>query len=662
MARIAWDQVGTRFYEAGVDRGVLDVNDVVVPWSGLTSVTDRPDKGTPNPYYIDGFKYSDEGLAEEFSGNVSALTYPDEFEACMGSETEGNGLYIEQQPRAKFNLSYRTMIGSDTTDSPTHYKIHFLYGVRASPSVKGYESLSDDADPTAFSWDVTTLYSRVADRRPFSHLILDSRKTDPQRLSDLEDILYGTASTDPRFPSAQEVVFWFGPEAWVSAWTGTTDASTSTLVDGMTEELLRTNLAQNPKFVTTVNTEATPIARRNLILNPSYEIDLADWSFHSEGSGAVSAFRVSSGYPGAGIGFVHRTTVDTATDGFNLAPSLISVTEGNWIASQRWHAVATDLPANATINLVYSFRDSTMTNPNVVVSDAVTPIADAENGLIFTLVKQVPVGYDQVLVYTQFDADSGDVDLFAVGKLFWTDSSVTEEFATEDLANNMVGKPSFDGSYTGDENLQVRWTGTPYLSISEAYVKGLAYPDANVLRSSSDNNELGPGTGNAWALQSENPEVATLGDYSIVIIPQESGNDDTYVNVTNHNTGSRYLQAGNTYRISADIHIERAHTSDTHSRARTISIICRNSGDTGDLVKDISPAGANTDDTTTRVSVTTTINPAPTTGIGGFIRLYNGSSDPDEPVWWDRLLIEDITTETPVQTEYFDGDSYPSPV
>ena len=47
MAVLTWDQVGERFYETGVDHGVLyiptaGVYDSGVAWNGLISVTESP--------------------------------------------------------------------------------------------------------------------------------------------------------------------------------------------------------------------------------------------------------------------------------------------------------------------------------------------------------------------------------------------------------------------------------------------------------------------------------------------------------------------------------------------------------------------------------------------------------------------------------------------
>ena len=72
MARLVWDNVGERFYEAGVDRGVLYVDDVGTPWSGLVSVDETPTGGEARPFYIDGVKYLNLSAQEEFAATISA--------------------------------------------------------------------------------------------------------------------------------------------------------------------------------------------------------------------------------------------------------------------------------------------------------------------------------------------------------------------------------------------------------------------------------------------------------------------------------------------------------------------------------------------------------------------------------------------------------------
>lgn len=58
MSRLTWSAVGERYYETGVDRGVLYVGDQPgVAWTGLTSVSESPTGGEARAFYIDGVKY-----------------------------------------------------------------------------------------------------------------------------------------------------------------------------------------------------------------------------------------------------------------------------------------------------------------------------------------------------------------------------------------------------------------------------------------------------------------------------------------------------------------------------------------------------------------------------------------------------------------------------
>lgn len=48
MARLNWGVVAERFFETGVDHGVLYTGDGIgVPWNGLTSVNETPTGGDP---------------------------------------------------------------------------------------------------------------------------------------------------------------------------------------------------------------------------------------------------------------------------------------------------------------------------------------------------------------------------------------------------------------------------------------------------------------------------------------------------------------------------------------------------------------------------------------------------------------------------------------
>lgn len=205
MSRITWGDVGTHVYEAGVDRGVLYVGELAgVPWNGLTSITETSSGGSPQPYYIDGEKYSNKSSREEFEATLTAFTYPDAFMVCDGTAAVRPGFYATKQRRQPFSFCYRTLIGNDQS-SDFGYKIHLIYNALASPSDKDYKSLTDEVDPDDFSWTLTSLPPAISGFNRTSHFIVDSRYIDPTTLAAIEDILYGTDEAQSRMPTADEI-------------------------------------------------------------------------------------------------------------------------------------------------------------------------------------------------------------------------------------------------------------------------------------------------------------------------------------------------------------------------------------------------------------------------------------------------------------------------
>lgn len=211
MASIEWDNVGNRVYQSGVDHGVLYLMDgTVVPWNGITSVEDTTSSDLTS-YYLDGVKILDHVAPDNYSGKLSAFTYPDEFEDVLGSPQVGSGLRVYDQKPKSFNLSYRTKISNDL-DSEYGYKIHLLYNLKATEDSRKFESLKDQSTAMEFSWVLsgTPPISTIDGVRPTVHVSVDSINTRPDLLQNLEDILYGTDTTDPRFPSMLEVRIMFG--------------------------------------------------------------------------------------------------------------------------------------------------------------------------------------------------------------------------------------------------------------------------------------------------------------------------------------------------------------------------------------------------------------------------------------------------------------------
>ena len=215
MTKLQWDQVGERFYETGVDHGVLYIPDAGgnyndgVAWNGLTTVTESPSGAEASPQYADNIKYLNLISAEEFGATIEAFTYPDEFGQFDGVAEPTPGVKISQQNRKHFGLSYRTRLGNDVDGQDHGYKLHLVYGCQAAPSERAYATVNDSPEAIAFSWTLTTTPVAVTNLKPTALITIDSTKVDATALAQLEDLLYGTAGTEPSLPLPDAVVAMF---------------------------------------------------------------------------------------------------------------------------------------------------------------------------------------------------------------------------------------------------------------------------------------------------------------------------------------------------------------------------------------------------------------------------------------------------------------------
>jgi len=211
MTKLIWDAIGERYFEAGVDHGVLYVDTNGVAWNGLASVTETPSGGEATPYYLDGVKYLNEPKGENFGGTIEAYTYPESFEACDGSSEIGSGLVVDLQPRKQFGLSYRTRLGNDLLSDSLGYKIHIVYNALAAPTQKVHTSVGDSPDPMTLSWSFTTTPVKVSGSNlaPTAHVIIDSTKTSVTVMRFIEDYLYGSSTHGPRLVPLAQLFNWF---------------------------------------------------------------------------------------------------------------------------------------------------------------------------------------------------------------------------------------------------------------------------------------------------------------------------------------------------------------------------------------------------------------------------------------------------------------------
>lgn len=216
MAKLKWDETGKRLYETGTKMGVLYPQNEDgsypkgVAWNGLMSVTESPSGAEASALYADDAKYLELYSNEEFGFTIGAYTYPDEFAECDGSAEVAKGVQLGQQPRKAFGLSYRTIIGNDTKGSDYGYKLHLVYGAKASPSERSYASVNDSPEALELSWECTTTPVAVTGHKPSAHIEIDSTKIDAGKLTKIEDILYGKdvgePATEARLPLPDEII------------------------------------------------------------------------------------------------------------------------------------------------------------------------------------------------------------------------------------------------------------------------------------------------------------------------------------------------------------------------------------------------------------------------------------------------------------------------
>lgn len=220
MSKLVWDETGKRFYETGVDHGVLypiqtgGLFNKGVAWNGLTGVTESPSGAEATALYADNIKYLNLVSAEEFGCTIEAYTYPPEFEECDGSASPVAGVSLGQQSRKIFGFCYRSRVGNDEEGSDHGYKLHLIYNCQAAPSERAYATINDSPEAITFSWEITTTPVNVTNHKPTACITIDSRTADPTKLAALETILYGQdagaegtpAAVEPRLPMPDEVI------------------------------------------------------------------------------------------------------------------------------------------------------------------------------------------------------------------------------------------------------------------------------------------------------------------------------------------------------------------------------------------------------------------------------------------------------------------------
>ena len=212
MAKLIFDEVGKRFYETGVSKGVLFVQDELgaypqgVAWNGLTAVNESPSGAEANDQFADNMKYLSLTGAENFEGTIEAFYSPAEFDVCDGMIEVAAGVNAHQQNRKAFGFAYQSIIGNDIKQNDYGTKLHLWYGCKAAPTERANATVNDSPEPANPSWSITSTPVDVPGHRPTSVLTIDSTKATPAKWQALLDIIYGTESTEAYLPTPAQVI------------------------------------------------------------------------------------------------------------------------------------------------------------------------------------------------------------------------------------------------------------------------------------------------------------------------------------------------------------------------------------------------------------------------------------------------------------------------
>ena len=83
--------------------------------------------------------------------------------------------------------------------------MHLIYGAKAAPTEKAYNTINDSPEAITLSWEITTTPVNVSGFKPTAHLEIDSTAVDKAKLAQLETMLYGGDETEARLPLPDEV-------------------------------------------------------------------------------------------------------------------------------------------------------------------------------------------------------------------------------------------------------------------------------------------------------------------------------------------------------------------------------------------------------------------------------------------------------------------------
>lgn len=252
VGALTWDNSDERYFQHGVDRGVLYPSvEAPVVWNGITGVDESSDS-SQTIYYIDGRIYLADVEPGDFKGSLTAYFWPDAFSECLGIPDAGGGLFVDNQKPQRCGISYRSLIGSGTDGDMFGYQIHLVYNAVPTIGNRSRKTINSSPAPMEFQFDLVCTPVALPGFRPSAHYIIDTRHMSPENLATLEAILYGSEDSSPRLPEPLELydLLNFGSSIIFTdhgdgTWTATGSSSNIYMTGDGTWEIINVNGTDN---------------------------------------------------------------------------------------------------------------------------------------------------------------------------------------------------------------------------------------------------------------------------------------------------------------------------------------------------------------------------------------------------------------------------------
>ncbi|AZS08513.1 minor tail protein [Arthrobacter phage Lasagna] len=227
--------------------------------------------------------------------------------------------------------------------------------------------------------------------------------------------------------------------------------------------LSRTNFASNGLPSGPGSTE---LYSTNLILNPSFELDMFSW-----GTTGCTAARSTVG-SGSNPPMIKSGTYNcqTVSDGTSNLPGIQvngaiyrpAVTPGQWAGMSAFVATETGYEVRIWIN----WRDAAGSTISNTLSN--WTVASFYPGANLQIVGQAPALAASAGYYVQYRNPADTVSPVASGKRMWVDTVSLFVANTQGEVQTWLNEPYYDGSTTNDDFVY-SWTGTPHQSTSTKF-------------------------------------------------------------------------------------------------------------------------------------------------------------------------------------------------